>query len=852
MGSGRHWSGSRGSGGSSRRNRSSSYVCSPRLLLSLWLASSLLTFRGHVHAPGGREAESSTSTKGPNASNRDSLTRLLGTSLLSSSRHTNTINALSCATATRTTATATATGYECGRTGSMCASASKDGESLHKPERIMGNSKLSLKKRIRIAKNMKQISEENEGVDGGGGATPSYVKPVQKTAFTRKKKLDNEEDEEPTPALRVPEGESGNLRQMYTAVGERSMLLIDAYNVMHLWPDLKSLMSRGEGAEARSLFIERIGEFITWRGIKAKIIFDGMAELGHDTPGWANLEIVFSHTKEADNVISEEILNLHHEDVHPVFVATNDNAVQTSTLSYGGIPVTSIMLVQEVELAYEELQQIMHEYNVYDAYISKLPGDRARWVEDMTIGFQRKMKLASSSVEERAKLMKEEEQKQAARLSNKDLQGRLGGALNRDTRQKLEKLKRQLKTQQRSQPKIKAMSNGKSFEGKKSKSEVKKDIRRNIGDAESLGDSTVREAETQNSPRMMERESICLSGCCIHMLNGVYTETDIPILGRPHFVKKLPAVNSGALHLYYVQTDGVGRWVISETVGGGFRALVNSDVTSPTLIQKYQHEEKANAEKSLETKSIDEGAEWHVFNYTWVPTRINVISTAQRASPNASSRTKNERKKSAVGNSNSYIKRPADNSNAEPKSVTAFGQAFAGILGRPEHKMEPGVQVTVNVSPELQRKRHTKTKVPRPKSNGNLKGRPENGASMSKKKKSQEPSLRLSNGDLVIMSEATTFLNEYCLKNWSKPPNYEYHLKASAPLSPHETPKTMHVAAVSLPGPDSHTTEGKPCWTKRQARASAALAALKTISQSSPSKSFKSRVSAQSPHEDEN
>jgi len=593
-------------------------------------------------------------------------------------------------------------------------------------------------------------------------------------------------------------------------------------------------------------------------------------------------------------VISEEIYQLHMDDVHPVFVATADTAVQASTASYGGVVIPSIMLVQEVELAYEELQHTMQEYNVYETYLNKLPGDRARWVEDMTLGLQQKLKLASSSNEERERILREEEKNKlgggGGRLMDDDLQGRLGGALDKDVRNKLEMLKKKLRKN-----------------GNKKKQQQQSSDEERSGDDDNKGhhfpssslydaalkiDETMAVAELKNdlhtisvddgmtssmSRRLVEevKDSIKVSCDSIPLINGVYKQSQTDIKNRPHFIKKLPALKSGKLHFYYTETEGLGRWVISEEIEGSYRAMIDSDVKHPRDILTA-------ATTDTDTATTNIGNRWLVFNHTWIPADISLEHMQKHTEAILSTNEKeilgDERKKDP-GRRRRFLRSGETGGTAaaaSESSRSAFGNAFASILGRNSSDQVEEGKVTVDIRVAIPTARERKSKRGTSRSNQRTatKSSVDNAAAFTKgskgekEKKWREPSVKLRDGNIVTLSQAVTYLNEYCLKTWSRPPEYlmssafnegkdggkqssgiadEANIDGNHNLSTPPRNKTKasstyptFMATVRIPLNQQNIStsslkkkmseiKGRRKRSKREARASAALAALKII-----------------------
>mmetsp|Transcript_4798 Transcript_4798/g.8723 ORF Transcript_4798/g.8723 Transcript_4798/m.8723 type:complete len:249 (+) Transcript_4798:422-1168(+) len=113
--------------------------------------------------------------------------------------------------------------------------------------------------------------------------------------------------------------------------------------------------------------------------------------------------------------------------------------------------------------------------------------------------------------------------------------------------------------------------------------------------------------QKQKHQRQAHTHDVTLSGCSLQMLNGTYLhEKKLRKQGpRPRFVKLSPLSSSGRLHFHHTQTEGQGRWAVSEEISSSYRAFVDSDALFPQLIDAS-------------------GTHWFVFNHTWRPERLRV------------------------------------------------------------------------------------------------------------------------------------------------------------------------------------------------------------------------------------
>ena len=115
------------------------------------------------------------------------------------------------------------------------------------------------------------------------------------------------------------------------------ILLVDGYNIIGDWPELRELKSRDlEGARDR--LIEEMAEYQAFTGMKVMIIFDA-----HMVPGigkkYQNHRVNVIYTKEnetADERIERIVKELKTIDMQ-IYVATSDFVEQTVTFGRGAL-----------------------------------------------------------------------------------------------------------------------------------------------------------------------------------------------------------------------------------------------------------------------------------------------------------------------------------------------------------------------------------------------------------------------------------------------------------------------------------------------------------------------------------
>ncbi|MBU9710827.1 NYN domain-containing protein [Evansella tamaricis] len=129
----------------------------------------------------------------------------------------------------------------------------------------------------------------------------------------------------------------------------RRVLLVDGYNIIGDWPELKQLQLKDlEGA--RDILIEKMAEYQAYTGMEVLVIFDA-----HMVPGLGKkyrnhrLNIIYTREKEtADERIEKLVREMKRVDTQ-IYVATSDFVEQRVIFASGAYRKSARELRNEVE-----------------------------------------------------------------------------------------------------------------------------------------------------------------------------------------------------------------------------------------------------------------------------------------------------------------------------------------------------------------------------------------------------------------------------------------------------------------------------------------------------------------------
>lgn len=125
-------------------------------------------------------------------------------------------------------------------------------------------------------------------------------------------------------------------------------LIVDGYNIVNSWPELKS--SQGESLEdSRCKLIELLEDYRAYKGIKAILVFDAHMVKGstekHELRG--GLEVVFTKENETADAYIERLVNEVGR-MYDILVATSDWLEQQVVLGRGAARISARELHSEV------------------------------------------------------------------------------------------------------------------------------------------------------------------------------------------------------------------------------------------------------------------------------------------------------------------------------------------------------------------------------------------------------------------------------------------------------------------------------------------------------------------------
>jgi predicted RNA-binding protein with PIN domain len=143
----------------------------------------------------------------------------------------------------------------------------------------------------------------------------------------------------------------------------QEFLLVDGYNIIFAWDELKTLAREDLGA-AREALVEILCNYQGYKGCNVILVFD--AYKVQNNPGSVekrgNISVVYTKQAETADMYIEKVtyqIAKHHR----VRVATSDGMEQLIILGHGAVRISARLFQQEVEEVSQQISALLQRYN---------------------------------------------------------------------------------------------------------------------------------------------------------------------------------------------------------------------------------------------------------------------------------------------------------------------------------------------------------------------------------------------------------------------------------------------------------------------------------------------------------
>lgn len=138
----------------------------------------------------------------------------------------------------------------------------------------------------------------------------------------------------------------------------RQLLIVDGYNIIGAWPDLRALKDQERMDEARDLLISKLAEYQSYSGVKVIVVFDA-----YSVPGIGKklkdyqIEIYFTKQKETADERIEKLVSQFYEKNRQIYVATSDYTSQRVIFGQGALRKSARELLLDIENIGKEIKE---------------------------------------------------------------------------------------------------------------------------------------------------------------------------------------------------------------------------------------------------------------------------------------------------------------------------------------------------------------------------------------------------------------------------------------------------------------------------------------------------------------
>ncbi|MGM8216205.1 NYN domain-containing protein [Bacillaceae bacterium W0354] len=135
------------------------------------------------------------------------------------------------------------------------------------------------------------------------------------------------------------------------------VLIVDGYNVIGDWPELKALKNR-QLEEARNKLIEKLAEYQAYTGHRVIVVFDAYSVKGAENKKkQLKIEVIYTKENETADERIEKLVNEVKNVKTKVYVATSDSTEQWTIFSKGALRKSARELLLEVKEIESEIKE---------------------------------------------------------------------------------------------------------------------------------------------------------------------------------------------------------------------------------------------------------------------------------------------------------------------------------------------------------------------------------------------------------------------------------------------------------------------------------------------------------------
>lgn len=139
------------------------------------------------------------------------------------------------------------------------------------------------------------------------------------------------------------------------------LLIIDGYNVIFAWEDLREL-ARSDIHAAREQLLQEVANYAAFKRVETVLVFDGYRVPGNkgEQYDFHDVRVVFTRERETGDLYIERLMSRTDKKT-AVSIVTSDNMIQVSALRTGAIRISSGEFKEMVEEADVRIEEILEK-----------------------------------------------------------------------------------------------------------------------------------------------------------------------------------------------------------------------------------------------------------------------------------------------------------------------------------------------------------------------------------------------------------------------------------------------------------------------------------------------------------
>ncbi len=144
----------------------------------------------------------------------------------------------------------------------------------------------------------------------------------------------------------------------------KDLLIVDGYNIIHSWPELKKLLHTVDYEAARIRLIDMMCDFSAHNNYETLVVFDAHMKKGslRHTESYPPIKVVYTAEHETADQYIESMMTRQDNRMRNIYVATSDALEQTIIFGRGGARLSSRELLRMVNQSKSVQKEMINNF----------------------------------------------------------------------------------------------------------------------------------------------------------------------------------------------------------------------------------------------------------------------------------------------------------------------------------------------------------------------------------------------------------------------------------------------------------------------------------------------------------